>query len=78
MIEGLHRALVRLEEQLTDEVDVDELARTAVTATYHLRQRSVDEDAFTIAGRKHTVPLIYEGVAPYITDLIGSLPDTDR
>jgi AraC family transcriptional regulator len=38
VIEGLNRALTELEQQLTDEVDVDELARIALTSTYHLRR----------------------------------------
>ncbi len=38
MIEGLNRALADIERGLTGEVDVDALARTALTSTYHLRR----------------------------------------
>ncbi len=38
MIEELNGALARVEEQLAGEVDVDELARIAMTSTYHLRR----------------------------------------
>jgi AraC family transcriptional regulator len=38
MIEGLNRALAHVEQQLTDEVDVEELARIASTSSYHLRR----------------------------------------
>lgn len=38
MIEELNRVIARVEQQLTGEVDVDELARIAMTSTYHLRR----------------------------------------
>lgn len=166
MIEGLNAALVLLEDQLEDEIDIDQLAQVAATSTCHLRRmfsslagmslstyvrrrrmtlaaadmrageaglleiavrfgygsteafgrafrevhgvtpgeardrrvalvtqprlrfrltiegdtalrhRIIDKEAFTIVGRKATVPLIYEGVNPHITNFVASLPDT--
>ena len=38
MIEGLNRALDHLEDRLAEEVDVEELARIALTSSYHLRR----------------------------------------
>lgn len=38
MIEGLNRALAQVEQHLTGEVDVDDLARTAMTSAFHLRR----------------------------------------
>jgi AraC family transcriptional regulator len=38
VIEALNRSLEHLEGQLTGEVDVDELARIALTSTYHFRR----------------------------------------
>lgn len=38
MIDGLNRVLEHIELHLEDEVDVDELARIALTSTYHLRR----------------------------------------
>jgi AraC family transcriptional regulator len=167
VIEGLNAALVRLEDQIEGDVDIDmeELARLAATSTYHLRRmfsslagmslstyvrrrrmtlaaaeiragrtglleiavrfgygsteafarafrevhgappraarddsvelvtqprlqfrltiegdtpmrhRIVDKDAFGIVGRRRTVPLIYEGVNPHITEFIAELPE---
>lgn len=164
MIDRLNQALALLERQLTAGVDVDELARTALTSTYHFRRmfsalagmplstyvrrrrmtlaagevvagraplleiatrysygsteafgrafrdvhgmtpreartsgaplttqprlsfrltiegaidmhhRIVDKQAFTVAGKRVTVPLQFEGVNPHIAAFIAALP----
>ena len=38
MIDGFNRALARIEERLDQDVDVEELARLALTSTYHFRR----------------------------------------
>lgn len=39
-----------------------------------MHHRIVEKDRFTIAGRKRTVPLIYEGINSHVSAFIASLP----
>jgi AraC family transcriptional regulator len=38
VIDGLNRVLAEIEQQLNGEIDVEDLARTALTSSYHLRR----------------------------------------
>ena len=52
--------------------------RLTVEGATAMRHRIIEKPAFTIAGRKVTVPLIYEGVNPHIAEFIESLTDQDH
>jgi AraC family transcriptional regulator len=52
--------------------------RLTIEGDGHMQHRIVDKDAFTIAGRRTTVPLRYEGVNPDIAAFVEGLPDDDH
>ncbi|MFC5170270.1 MULTISPECIES: AraC family transcriptional regulator [Streptomyces] len=53
--------------------------RLIVEGSSSMRYRTVDKDAFRVAGRKARVPLVHEGANPAIADFIrGIAPDTMR